>query len=87
MSVCSDLRERAQNDPNFMSLVITGDKCWVYGCDLETKQMFSQWKMASSPQLKKAHQLKSNVKTMLITFFEIDGLVHHKYVPRGQNGK
>ena len=25
MSVCTDLRDRAQNDPNFMSLVITGD--------------------------------------------------------------
>jgi len=31
VSVCTDLHERAQNDPNFMSLVITGDECWVYG--------------------------------------------------------
>ena len=28
--------------------------------------------------------MKSNVKTMLIAFFNIDGLVHHAYVPRGQ---
>ena len=27
---------------------------------------------------------KSNVKTMLIVFFNIDGLVHHEYIPRGQ---
>ena len=26
MSVCTDLHEQAQNDPNFMSLVITGDE-------------------------------------------------------------
>ena len=39
MSICTDLHERAQNDPNFMSLVITGDECWVYGYDLETKQV------------------------------------------------
>jgi len=26
VSICTDLRERAQNDPNFMSSVITGDK-------------------------------------------------------------
>jgi len=36
------------------------------------------------PQLKKAWQVKSNVKTMLIAFFDIDGLVHHEYIPRGQ---
>ena len=67
-----------------MSSVITGDESWVYAYDLETKQVSSQWKTASSPWLKKAWQVKSNVKTMLIAFFDIDGLVHHEYVPRGQ---
>ena len=43
VSICTDLRDRAQNDPNFMSSVITGDECWVYGYDPETKQMSSQW--------------------------------------------
>jgi hypothetical protein len=83
VSVCTDLRDRAQNNPNFMSSVITGNECWVYGYDTERKQMSSQLNMASSPELKKAQQLKSNVKTMLIAFFDIDGLVHHEYVPRG----
>jgi len=66
-----------------MSSVITGDESWVYGYDPETKQMSSQWKTATSPRPKKARQVKSNVKTMLIAFFDIDGLVH-EYVPRGQ---
>ena len=38
VSICTDLRERVQNDPNFMSSVITGDESWVYGYDPETKQ-------------------------------------------------
>ena len=67
-----------------MSSVITGDECWVYVCDPETKQMSSQWKTASSPRPKKARQVKPNVKKMLIAFFNIDGLVHHEYVHRGQ---
>jgi len=66
-----------------MSSVITGDDSWVYGYDPETKQMSSQWKTASSPQLKKVRQVKPNAKTMLILFFDIDGLVRHEYVPRG----
>jgi hypothetical protein len=46
--------------------------------------MFSQWKTASSPRPKEVRQVKSNVMTMLIAFFDIDRLVRHEYVPRGQ---
>jgi hypothetical protein len=80
VSVCTDLHDRTQNDPNFMSPVNTGDECWIYGYDPDTKQMSSQRSTASSPRPKKAWQVKS----MLIVFFDIDGLVHHEYVPRGQ---
>ena len=67
VSICTDLRDRAQNDPNFMSSVITDDECWVYGYDPE---MSSQWSTSSSPRPKKARQVKSNINTMLIAFFD-----------------
>jgi hypothetical protein len=67
-----------------MSSIIIGDESWVYGYDPEKKQIPSQWKTASSPRPKKALQVKSNVKTMLIAFFDIVGLVRHECVPRGQ---
>jgi len=67
-----------------MSSVITGDECWVKGYDPETKQMSSQWTTSSSPRLKKVWQVKSNIKTMLIAFFDIDRLAHHEFVPTGQ---
>jgi len=77
VSVCTDLCERAQNDPKFTSSVITGEESWVYVYDPETKPMSSQWKTASSRRPKKARQVKSNVKNVLIAFFDIDRLVHH----------
>jgi len=46
--------------------------------------MSSQWNTASSPRPKRVQQVKFNVKTILIAFFNTDGLVHHDYVPRGQ---
>jgi len=67
-----------------MSSVITGDECWVYRYDLEKKKMSSQWSTLSSPRPKKAWKVKSNIKTMLIAFFDIDGLVHHEFVPTRQ---
>jgi hypothetical protein len=45
--------------------------------------MSFQWKTESSPRPKKARQVKSNVKIMLIVKFDIDGLVHYEYVPSG----
>jgi len=84
VSICIDFRDGTRNDPSFMTSAVTGDECWVYGYDPETKQMSSQWNTASSPRPKKARQVKSNIKNVLIAFFDIDGLVHHEYVRRGQ---
>ena len=67
-----------------LSSVITGDECWVYGYDPETKQMSSKWSTSSSPRPKKVRQVKSNIKTRLIAFFDINRLVHHEFVLTGQ---
>ena len=36
------------------------------------------------PTTKKFHRSKSSVKTMLLTFFDIRGIVHYEFVPTGQ---
>ena len=59
----------ANNDPDFLKKVITGDESWVYGYDPETKAQSSQWKSPESPRPKKARQSRSNVKVMLTVFF------------------
>jgi histone-lysine N-methyltransferase SETMAR len=82
VTICQELRQRAVDDPSFMSKVITGDESWVYGYDPETKQS-SQWKSPGSPR-PKARQSRSATKSMLIVFFDIRGIVHHEFVPEGQ---
>jgi hypothetical protein len=69
ISVCRELKYQAQDDPNFISNIITGDETRVY--DYETKQQSSQWKSPNSLQPKKACQVHSNVKSMLIVFSDI----------------
>jgi hypothetical protein len=76
--------ELLQNEATFLPSIITGDESWVYGYDPETKQMPSQWKTPSSPRPKKARQVRSNVKAMLITFFDVEGLVHHEFLVQCQ---
>ena len=84
LDICLDLKENATNDPNFLSNVITGDKTWVYAYDLETKIKSSQWKSPGSPQPKKTRQVRSNIKSMLICFFDHKAIVHKEFVPLGQ---
>jgi len=56
----------------------------VYQYDPKTKRQNAQWKTASSPRPKKFHRSKSRVKTMLLTFFDVRGIVHYEFVPTGQ---
>jgi len=89
VQVCTELQEAVRHDPNFLSMVITGDESWVYDYDLETKQQSTQWKTPSSLRPKKARQVRSNIKSMLIIFLDIRGIVHMEFVPPRQtvNGK
>jgi hypothetical protein len=40
--------------------------------------------LPNSPRLKKARQVCSNVMSMLIVFFDIQGTVHKEFIPAGQ---
>ena len=71
-------------DEKLLENVITGDESWVFQYDPETKRQSRQWKSVSSPRPKKARMQHSQVKVMLITFFNHHGIVHHEFVPQGQ---
>jgi len=81
VTICQDLLER-QDD--ILGRVITGDEIWVYQYDPEMKRQSAQWKTANSPQPTKFHQPKSRAKIMLLTFFDIRGIVHYELLPTGQ---
>jgi hypothetical protein len=59
--------------------VITGDESCIYGYDHEAEQQFSQRESPNSPRLKKARQMQSKVKSMLIIFYDIKGVVHKEF--------
>jgi len=84
VTICQDLLER-QGD--ILGRVITGDETWVHQYDPEKKRQIARWETANSPRLKKFRWPKSRVKTMLLTFFDIRGIVHYEFVPTGQSTK
>jgi len=42
-----------------------------------------QWKTQNLPRPKKAHLSRSQVKTMLVCFFDRKGLVHYEFIAQG----
>lgn len=84
MQVAADMLDRANSDPTFMGRIITGDETWVYEYDTQTSQQSSEWVGKNEPKPKKPRKSRSKIKTMLIVFFDIRGVVHHEFVPQGQ---
>jgi len=81
LDVCLDVKENAANEPCSLSNVIMGDETWIYAYDPESKTQSSQWRSLGSPRLKKARQVRSDIKSMLICFFDQNGIVHKEFVP------
>uniref|UniRef100_A0A8C4Q8U9 Transposase n=1 Tax=Eptatretus burgeri TaxID=7764 RepID=A0A8C4Q8U9_EPTBU len=84
LTVCQDITERLEDDPDLLGRVMTGDDSWIFKYDSETKWQSRQWKSLESPRPKKARMSKSKVKVMLIAFFDIKGVVHFRFLPQGQ---
>ena len=82
--ISEDMLDLANHDLEFIMTIITGDETWVYGYDPETKFQSSQWKQPEPPWPKKALEVRSSVKVMLICFFDSRGIMHHEYAPDDQ---
>lgn len=79
------LLSRIQSDgKGWMSTVVTGDETWIFEYDPETRRQSQQWVEVGGERPTKARMSKSRLKAMLIVFFDIQGIIHHEYVPAGQ---
>ena len=76
--------DRLEREPEFFSHVIIGEESWILEYDPETKRQSQEWHTANSPHPKKARMSNSKIKSMLICFFDSQGIVHKEYVPPEQ---
>jgi len=64
--------------------IITGDETWCFAYDPATKRQSAEWVGQNSQKPKKLRFQKSRVKTMLIVFFDVEGVIHREFVSDGQ---
>ena len=67
-----------------LNKIITGDETWCFAYDPETKRQSFEWVGETSPRPKKLKFQRSCIKTMLIIFFDSQGVVHKDFVPEGK---
>jgi len=49
VNTSQELLDHVSIDENFLKTIVTGDKTWVYGYDVETNAQSSQWVGQGSP--------------------------------------
>jgi hypothetical protein len=82
-AACQDMTATADSDPDFFKKIVTGDEEWCIAYDPTTKRQSAAWVGETSPWPKKMRFQKSRVKTMLVIFFEWQGVIHKEFVPEG----
>ena len=84
---CSLLRfliATAESDPDFFKKIVTGDETWCFAYDRTIKRQSAAWVGETSPRPKKLRFQKSRVKTMLVIFFDWQGVIHKEFVPESE---
>ena len=84
IAACRDLIATAGSDPDFFRKIVTGDETWCFAYD-PTKNV-SPLHGSEKPRhgWKKLLFQKSRVKTMLVIFFDWQGVIHKEFVPEGE---
>jgi len=85
VTACQDLLNMINVDKNFLDKDVTGDESWCFAYDPETRRQRSEWVGEHSPRPKKLRFQKSRVKTMLLMFFDSQGIVHKEFELEGCN--
>ena len=84
IAACRDLTATADSDPDFFKKIVTGDETWCFAYDLTTKHQSVAWVGETLPRPKQLQFQKFHVKTMLVIFFEWQGIIHKEFVPEGE---
>jgi hypothetical protein len=74
----------ADADKNLFNKIVTGDETWCFAYDPETKRRSSVWVRETSPKPKKLKFQKFRIKTMLMIFFDSQGVVYQEFLPDGK---
>ena len=84
-AACRDMISTADSHPDFFKKIVTGDETWCFAYDSTARRQSAAWFGETSSRPKKLRFQKSLVKTMLMIFFDWQGVIHKEFVPEGES--
>ncbi|GBO37217.1 hypothetical protein AVEN_35687-1 [Araneus ventricosus] len=81
MHTAGNFIDTCDQDATFLQTICTGNESWCYQYDpVQTLE----WCSPASPCPKKTRLQKSRIKTILVLFFDSNGMIHQEFVQEGQ---
>ncbi len=77
LNIAKDNLAKIEADPGVLARIIATDESWVFTFDPRTKQADMEWLAPNEPRPTKARRSRSQKKTLLILFYDSQGLVSH----------
>ncbi len=81
MKLCAQNLEKLADEPDLLEAIVTGDESSIWTFDPETKVHSMQWRSKGEPRPQIAMRGQTRCSTMLITFFDMEGMVLNEFVP------
>ncbi len=75
VEVCQYLIEQIATYMGYLNNVITANNTWIYCYDPMFKQLISEWVPWGSSRTIKPRTIKLEIKYMVVTFFDWEGLI------------
>ncbi len=75
MNICRQNLTKLRTDRSLFSRIIATDESWMYTFDPRTKQVDMQWVGSQDCRPRKALRSRSQARTMLILYFDCNGLI------------
>jgi hypothetical protein len=76
--------ELIDDDRNVLKRIVTNAESWCFMYDPETKYQSATWLSPKKLKAQKVRMQKSLVRTMVTTFCDAKGIIHHEFVPEKQ---
>ena len=81
---CQELLQQSKGNPvNFLDCIVTGDEFWIHHYDLLSQLEAKVWKRLGEQTPIRLHQERSAGRTMMMIFWNKDGVLLTEYLPRG----
>ncbi|XP_046813878.1 histone-lysine N-methyltransferase SETMAR-like [Vespa crabro] len=79
MEIAEDNLETVRKNPELLKKIITGNETWICGHEYisNTELPSSHW----MPYQSKKPRFNSNIKVLLLVFFDYEGIVHYEFAP------